>query len=66
MNGYTVTIDGMEFLLSGGDFPLLYDLSSPGEPGLAPDDTCRLRVEQGSDEALAVMAVAGFVFDDCR
>lgn len=49
--------------------------SSHGQPVLvcdldrvarAPAETCRLRVEDASDEAVAALSAAGYEFDDCR
>ena len=39
-----------------------------GGDGVArgPAETCRLRIEVASDEAIAALAAAGYEFDDCR
>jgi hypothetical protein len=64
-----ITIDGQAFGLttehaaSSYGIPVL--VGGDGAP-LGTADTCRLRVEAASDEAVAALAGAGYAFDDCR
>jgi hypothetical protein len=55
----TITIDGQGCKLTDADGTLTVD-------GRRPNQTCRLRLEFASDEAVAAMQEAGFEFDDCR
>lgn len=66
---HAILIDGTESTLTTE-----HAASSYGKPvlvgcdgaALGPADTCRLRVERASDEAVAALVDAGFEFDDCR
>jgi len=65
---YELRIDGARLTLTTD-----HSASSHGLPVLAyydeavgPADACRLRVEGGTDEALAALKSAGYEFDDCR
>ena len=68
MKEFELTIDGQRQLLttdhaaSRHGIPVLVR----GSDAIGPGDACRLRIEAGSDEALAALAAAGFEFDDCR
>ena len=66
---HNVTIDGQEHTLtdehaaSSHGVPVLV---GPDGSALGPGDTCKLRVEAATDEALTALRGAGFGFDDCR
>ena len=57
---YPMTIDGQYHEL------LIGDPRGPTIDGLRPYQTCVLRVEAASNEAVEELMRAGFSFDDCR
>jgi hypothetical protein len=66
---HELTIDGQTHRLSTDHAASSYGipvLVSPDGEALGTADTGRLRVEAGSDEAIAALRTTGYAFDDCR